>query len=168
MSSGIKVITGFDHLHVLINFFAWHLPKLTYNKVFATLFDVYGQCAIIFTIWESDQKSLERRWPASMKRETGVSIVILPKFSSTKRASFKRMTTLVLKLNETVYALDSTTIDLCLSLFPWARFRKSKGAVKMHNLLDLNGNIPSFVAITDGKVHDVNILDALNPEPGSI
>ena len=73
-----------------------------------------------------------------------------------------------LELNETVYALDSTTIDLCLSLFPWARFRKTKGAVKMHTLLDLRGNIPSFIAITDGKVHDVNILDALIPEPGAI
>ena len=73
-----------------------------------------------------------------------------------------------LELNETVYALDSTTIDLCLSLFPWAPFKKTKGAVKMHTLLDLRGNIPSFVAITDGKVHDVNILDALIPEPGAI
>jgi hypothetical protein len=73
-----------------------------------------------------------------------------------------------IELNETVYALDSTTIDLCLSLFPWARFRKTKGAVKMHTLLDLRGNIPSFVDITDGKVHDVNILDALIPEPGAI
>ena len=73
-----------------------------------------------------------------------------------------------LELNETVYALDSTTIDLCLSLFPWARFRKTKGAVKMHTFLDLRGNIPSFVAVTDGKVHDVNILDALIPEPDAI
>jgi transposase len=73
-----------------------------------------------------------------------------------------------LELKETVYALDSTTIDLCLSLFPWARFRKTKGAVKMHALLDLRGNIPSFVDITDGKIHDVNILDVLIPEPGAI
>ena len=73
-----------------------------------------------------------------------------------------------LELKETVYALDSTTIDLCLSLFPWARFRKTKGGVKMHTLLDLRGNIPSFVDITDAKVHDVNILDALIPEPGAI
>lgn len=71
-------------------------------------------------------------------------------------------------LDETVYALDASTIDLCLSLFPWARFRKSKGAVKLHTLLDLRGNIPSFISITDGKVHDVNILDELLPEPGSI
>jgi transposase len=70
-------------------------------------------------------------------------------------------------LQETVYALDSTTIDLCLALFPWAKFRTHKGAVKMHTLLDLRGNIPSFIAITDGKVHDVNILDILMIDPGS-
>jgi hypothetical protein len=71
------------------------------------------------------------------------------------------------ELDQTVYALDSTTIDLCLSLFPWARFRKQKGAIKLHTLLDLRGNLPSFIEITDGKVHDVNILDDLIPEPGS-
>ncbi len=70
-------------------------------------------------------------------------------------------------LHETVYALDSTTIDLCLALFPWAKFRTHKGAVKMHTLMDLRGNIPSFIAITNGKVHDVNILDLLVIEPGS-
>jgi transposase len=71
------------------------------------------------------------------------------------------------EINETVYALDSTTIDLCLSVFPWAKFRKHKAAVKLHALLDLHGNIPSFIEITDGKVHDVNILDEIFPEPGS-
>lgn len=71
------------------------------------------------------------------------------------------------ELDATVYALDSTTIDLCLSLFPWARFRKHKGAVKLHTLLDLRGSIPSFIQITDGKVHDVNILDEIIPEPGA-
>jgi hypothetical protein len=71
------------------------------------------------------------------------------------------------ELDQTVYALDSTTIDLCLSLFPWARFRRQKGAIKLHTLLDLRGNLPSFIKITDGKVHDVNILDDLIPEPGS-
>ena len=73
-----------------------------------------------------------------------------------------------LDLKETVYALDSSTIDLCLSVFPWARFRKSKGAVKLHTLLDLKGDIPTFIWITDGKVHDVNVLDRLVPEPGAI
>ena len=71
------------------------------------------------------------------------------------------------ELDQTVYALDSTTIDLCLSLFPWAQFRKRKGAIKLHTLLDLRGNLPAFIRITDGKVHDVNILDELIPEPGS-
>jgi hypothetical protein len=73
----------------------------------------------------------------------------------------------VIELKQTAYALDSTTIDLCLSLFPWASFRKHKAAVKMHTLMDLRGNIPSFIEITDGKLHDVNILDILVPEPGS-
>jgi len=70
------------------------------------------------------------------------------------------------ELEETVYALDSTTIDLCLSLFPWAKFRKHKGAIKLHTLLDLRGSIPTFIRVTDGLVHDVNILDELIPEPG--
>jgi hypothetical protein len=71
------------------------------------------------------------------------------------------------ELNQTAYALDSTTIDLCLSLFPWAKFRAHKGAVKLHTLLDLRGSIPSLVIITHGKVHDVNILDQLVFEPGA-
>jgi len=70
-------------------------------------------------------------------------------------------------LDQSLYALDSTTIDLCLSLFPWARFRKHKAAVKMHTLLDLHGNIPTFISITDGKVHDVNVLDEILPETGA-
>lgn len=73
-----------------------------------------------------------------------------------------------LELKETVYALDSSTIDLCLSVFPWARFRKTKAAIKLHTLLDLRGDIPTFIWITDGKVHDVNVLDHLIPEPGAI
>jgi hypothetical protein len=70
-------------------------------------------------------------------------------------------------LDQTLYALDSTTIDLCLSLFPWARFRQHKAAVKMHTLLDLHGSIPTFIRITEGKVHDVNILDEILPQAGS-
>jgi len=72
-----------------------------------------------------------------------------------------------LDLDHSLYALDSTTIDLCLSLFPWAKFRRHKGAVKMHTLLDLHGNIPTFISITNGKVHDVNILDEIAPEAGA-
>ena len=73
-----------------------------------------------------------------------------------------------LNLQETVYALDSSTIDLCLSLFPWAAFRKAKSGIKLHTLLDLQGNIPSFIEITEAKLNDVNILDALLPESGAI
>ena len=71
------------------------------------------------------------------------------------------------EMENTVYALDATTIDLCLSLFPWAYFRKNKGAIKLHTLLDLRGSIPSFIEITDGKIHEINILDTLIPEAGS-
>src|SRR5208283_1105832 len=71
-------------------------------------------------------------------------------------------------LDQSLYALDSTTIDLCLSLFPWAKFRKHKAAVKLHTLLDLHGNIPTFIRITSGVVHDVNLLDEILPEAGAI
>ena len=73
-----------------------------------------------------------------------------------------------LQLKETVYALDASIIDLCLSVFPWARFRKTKGGIKLHTLLDLRGNIPSFVTVTEAGVHEVNILDELVPEAGAI
>jgi hypothetical protein len=73
-----------------------------------------------------------------------------------------------LDLSNTVYALDATTIDLCLSVFPWAHFRSTKAAVKMHTLLDLRGNIPSFIHVSDGKLHDVHALDLLIPEAGAI
>ena len=72
-----------------------------------------------------------------------------------------------LDLKDTVYALDATTIDLCLSVFPWAPFRSTKAAIKLHTLLDLRGNIPSFIFISDGKLHEVNVLDQLLPEPGA-
>jgi hypothetical protein len=78
------------------------------------------------------------------------------------------MPTIGLELKNTVYALDSTTIDLCLAVFPWAHFRTTKAAVKMHTLLDLKGSIPSFIHISEGKLHDVNVLDLLLPEPGAI
>jgi hypothetical protein len=70
-------------------------------------------------------------------------------------------------LKNTVYALDASTIDLCLSVFPWAPFRSKKAAVKLHTLLDHRGNIPAFLYISDGKLHDVNVLDLLVPEPGA-
>jgi hypothetical protein len=72
------------------------------------------------------------------------------------------------ELDSTVYALDASTIDLCLSLFPWAKFRKAKGAIKLHTLINLRGNIPEFIHISDGKLHDVNVLDIITAEAGSI
>src|SRR4030067_28694 len=75
--------------------------------------------------------------------------------------------TFAVDLDATAYAFDSTTIDLCLSLFPWARFRRRKGAVKLHTLIDLRGNIPCFIRISDGKMHDVRALDDLVLEPGA-
>lgn len=74
---------------------------------------------------------------------------------------------MAVELQNTVYALDATTIDLCLSLFPWARFRTAKGAVRLHTLLDLRGNIPSFIHISDGKLHEVNVLDLIPLEAGA-
>jgi hypothetical protein len=83
------------------------------------------------------------------------------------RALYKNDNDFMVEIDEIAYALDSSTIDLCLSLFPWAKFRKKKGAVKMHTQIDLRGSIPTFIEITDGKVHDVNILDLLTIEPGA-
>jgi hypothetical protein len=91
-------------------------------------------------------------------------------FAQTLIATARNLYTLdplAVDLEQSLYALDSTTIDLCLALFPWARFRHRKAAVKMHTLLDLRGNIPAFLQITDGKVHDVNVLDQIVPEAGA-
>jgi transposase len=84
------------------------------------------------------------------------------------RRLYKTDNEFVLDIDNMAYALDSSTIDLCLNLFPWAKFRKAKGAIKMHTLLDLRGSIPTFIEITDGLCHDVNILDILEIEPGAI
>ena len=85
----------------------------------------------------------------------------------TARPLYLEDSNFTLELDNTVYALDSSTIDLCLSVFKWAKFRKKKAAVKLHTLIDLRGNIPVFIEITDGKVHDVNILDQIDFEPGA-
>jgi hypothetical protein len=84
------------------------------------------------------------------------------------RRLYRKENDFILEIDNMAYALDSTTIDLCLNLFPWATFRKHKAAVKAHTLLDLRGSIPSFIEITEGSVHDVNILDVLNIETGAI
>ena len=105
-------------------------------------------------------------WPMPTPRATGASTPTL-RSPDRHRPAALRQRTLWRRSEETVYALDATTIDLCLSVFPWAPFRSTKAAIKLHTLLDLRGNIPSFIFISDGKLHDVNILDQLVPEPGA-
>jgi Transposase DDE domain. len=99
---------------------------------------------------------------------TGSSMPTLRRYSSSKPGSLMPATPSVWNWIQTIYALDATTIDLCLSLFPWATFRKRKGAVKLHSLLDLRGDIPTIAFITNGKVHEVNVLDKIPIEAGAI
>ena len=103
---------------------------------------------------------------ANEKRDWRIYAELAQSLIATARALYSK-DTFIEELDETVYALDSTTIDLCLSVFPWATFRKNKGAIKLHTLLDLNGNIPTFIHISDGKLHDVNALDLIPMEPGA-
>jgi len=103
---------------------------------------------------------------ANEKRDWRISAEFAQSLIGTARGLYREDSFLE-ELNETVYALDATTIDLCLSVFPWASFRKNKAAVKLHTLLDLKGNIPTFIHISDGKLHDVNALDLLRLEAGS-
>lgn len=105
---------------------------------------------------------------ANEKRDWRIYSDFAQKLIIEARGLYKDDNDFSLDIDEIAYALDSSTIDLCLSLFPWAKFRKKKGAVKMHTLMDLRGSIPTFIEITDGKLHDVNILDILPVEAGSI
>jgi len=104
---------------------------------------------------------------ANRKRDWRIYAEFAQVLISHARKLYQNDPEFIVDLDSTIYALDSTTIDLCLSLFPWAKFRKTKGAVKLHTLLDIQGSIPVFIEITSGLVHDVNILDVLIPEPGS-
>jgi hypothetical protein len=104
---------------------------------------------------------------ANQKRDWRIYAEFAQVLISQARKLYQDDPEFIVDLDSTIYALDSTTIDLCLSLFPWAKFRKNKGAVKLHTLLDIQGSIPVFIEITRGLVHDVNILDVLIPEPGS-
>lgn len=104
---------------------------------------------------------------ANRKRDWRIHAEFAQVLISQARKLYQDDPEFIVDLDSTIYALDSTTIDLCLSLFPWAKFRKNKGAIKLHTLLDIQGSIPVFIEITSGLVHDVNILDVLIPEPGS-
>lgn len=104
---------------------------------------------------------------ANMNRDWRIYAEFAQVLIQQARDLYKDENSFSVDIDEIAYALDSSTIDLCLSLFPWAKFRKNKGAVKMHTQLDLRGSIPTFIEITDGKVHDVNILDLLILEPNA-
>jgi len=103
---------------------------------------------------------------ANKKRDWRIYAELAHSLIATARTLYSK-DAFIEELDETIYALDSTTIDLCLSVFPWATFRKNKGAIKLHTLLDLKGNIPTFIHISDGKLHDVNALDLIPLEPGA-
>ncbi len=128
---------------------------------------VYRRCNPNFITWAFVVKYLAVLWPMPMKKRDWRIYADFAQILIQEARALYGDEELGLQLNKTVYALDSTAIDLCLSLFPWAKFRTNKAAVKLHTLLDLRGNIPVFIEITYGKVHDVNILDVLFPEPGS-
>jgi transposase len=104
---------------------------------------------------------------ANENRDWRIYSDLAQKLITKARKLYRDDSDFTLDLENTVYALDSTTIDLCLTLFPWAQFRKHKSAVKMHTLLDIRGSIPTFIDITSGAIHDVNVLDILIPESGS-
>lgn len=126
--------------------------------------------AISGKLYHSGVKSKVKRSTlsdANEKRDWRIYAEIAQLLIGEARELYKEDHNFSVNIDEIAYALDSSTIDLCLSLFPWAKFRKNKAAVKMHTQLDLRGNIPTFIEITDGKVHDVNILDALTLEPGA-
>ena len=114
------------------------------------------------------QPVLCQRWPRPMKVGTGVFMLTLSKSWLKKSDDCTNQTTDLLDIDNIAYALDSITIDLCLALFPWARFRKAKGIVKMHTLLDLRGSIPTIIEITDGLCHNVNRLDLITFKFGPV
>ena len=104
---------------------------------------------------------------ANAKRDWRIYAELAQLLISKARRLYEDDEIFLVELDNTIYALDSTTIDLCLSLFPWAKFRKNKGAIKLHTLLDIRGPLPTSIEITTGRVHDVNVLDVLIIEPGS-
>ena len=114
------------------------------------------------TTWAFAPRYFATLWPGPTSDVTGASMGILLRRLSQSLERLYADDSFEVDLQNTVYALDSTTIDLCLSVFPWAHFRRAKAAIKMHTLLDLRGNIPTFIDISPGKMHDVNMLDILN------
>ena len=127
-----------------------------------------AQPSKLYHMGVSGGPSAVRRSQMPMKDAIGESMQIFAQTLIAEARQLYHADAFALDLTHLVYALDSTTIDLSLSAFPWATFRSTKAAVKMHTLLDLHGNIPTFINITEGAVHDVNVLDCLPLEPGAI
>lgn len=169
-----KCVSKYKGNYRVRNFTCWEqfivmmFAQLTYRE---SLRDIEScMSAISSKLYHSGVKSKVRRSTlsdANEKRDWRIYAEFAQLLIGQARELYKEDHNFSVDIDEIAYALDSSTIDLCLSLFPWAKFRKNKGAVKMHTQLDLRGNIPTFIDITDGKVHDVNILDALPIEPGA-
>ena len=141
--------------------------SLPIARVFGISKPVFALRAKSSTIWESGAAiSRSTRADANEQRDWRIHADFAQSLIRIARPLHAEED-LGLDLDNTVHALDASTIDLCLSVFPWALFRSTKSAVKLHTLLDLRGNIPTFIHISDGKLHDVNVLDILIPEPGA-
>jgi hypothetical protein len=151
-----------------INFSQWLLRNLLIAKACATSkFALPLNSASFITLASVDQSN-GPRWPTPTRTAIGASTAIFAHRLIRIARPLYAHSELGLELEATAYAFDATTIDLCLSLFPWAKFRKHKGAIKLHTpLLEIHSAIPVFIAITAGDVHEVNLLDELIPEPGS-
>jgi len=159
-------VTKCRAFHVWTSTFVWRLLNSLIAKASAISKSVCEPCRANSITWASAEESLGAL--SQMPTRTGIG-AIYADFAQVLihiARGFYADDEFGAELDQMVYALDSTTIDLCLSLFPWARFRRRKGAIKLYTLMDLRGNIPSFIWITEGRVHDVNILDELVPEPG--
>ena len=169
-----KCVTRYDGNYKVQNFTCWEqyltmaFAQLTYRHSLRDIEACLG--AIGSKLYHSGIKSHVSRSTladANENRDWRIYADFCQVLIAEARSLYKNDNDFVVEMDNTVYALDSSTIDLCLGLFSWARFRKAKGAIKMHTLLDLKGNIPSFIGITDGLCHDVNILDDLPVEPGA-
>ena len=163
----IVAIINSEAFPAKINSFVLLLLNLLFARVFATLNPVCDPSITSFTTWAFAARYLDLLWPMPTRLITWRIYADFAQVLVNIARPMYVEEPLGFDLNNTVYALDSTTIDLCLSVFPWARFRAHKAAIKMHTLLDIRGPIPTFIEVSDGKMSDVKILDALTPEPGS-
>ena len=165
VSNDIEEITSWRHFAVSTSTCVWPLVNWPFGKACATSKPACVHKVRSFIIWASggarntfSNANKVRDWRIYADFAQSLIQIARPMYGEED---------LAMELDNTVYALDSSTIDLCLSVFPWALFRSTKSAVKLHTLLDLRGNIPTFIHISEGKLHDVNVLDILVPEAGA-